>query len=713
MNNRLFRLIIAGFVLLAVTISPLVGQDLSKLKYPKLNPLVVPKVERITLDNGIRLYLLQDKSLPIFNMQVLINGGSYLEPPGKIGLTDICGDVLRTGGTAKWTGDQIDEMLESVGGSVETSIGLLTGSASVDVLSEQTDLGLEILAEILRRPVFNQDKIDLALVTARSMISRRNDDPSGIGRREFLKAIYGPQSVYARQAEYATVNTITREDLIAFHKAVFNPENIQMAIWGDFDRDAILAKVKQYFGDWAKGGIPLPDPPKVDYKFENKVYLVEKKDVNQSNVYIGHIGGLVTDPDYAARIVMNNILGGSFGSRLFNNVRSKEGLAYSAFGVYSANFKYPGVFYNFASTKSETTEKAAQEIITQIKTMQTLPPNPEEMSVGKDGYLNSFVFKFESKASVVNRLMTYDYYGLPEDFLFKEKDAVEKVTPDNVVAAAKKNLRPEALKVVVVGKSEDFGTTLDKLNMGPVENLDITIPAAVEKKPLAITPDNLKKGKEILDKAVAAHGGVASFKKVKSVSTKGTYTLATPQGDFPLSVEEVNVLPDKARQVITVMGQKLVMIRNGATGWKSNPKGEIVEQTADEIKEADVDWARNPIQVFRSSDKPEYQAVYDGSGDVNSAPVDFVAVVDKDGKALCRFAFDSKTGLMVSKSYEGKSMKGEGTIDEVFSDFKTVSGLNLPMSSAMTLNGDKLGSVKYDEYVINGTVAADAFNKPQ
>ncbi len=714
MKTKTFRMLVAGCILLALAAAPLLGQDLSKIKYPPLNPLVMPKVDKVTLDNGMRLYLLPDKSLPVFHVQALINGGSYLEPADKIGLADICGTVLRTGGTSKWTGDQIDELLEGVGGHVETSIDQLNGSASVNVLSEQTDLGLEILSQILRNPAFNQDKIDLAKVEQRTGISRRNDDPAGIARREFFNAIYGKGSVYSRDPEYATIDNITREDLIAFHKALFNPENIQMAIWGDFDEPTLVAKIKQYFGDWPKGSMELPKPPKVDYKFENQVLYAEKTDVNQSNILVGHIGGFITDPDYAARIILNNILGGSFGSRLFNNVRSKEGLAYSAGGAYTANYFYPGVFYNFASTKSETTVKAAKEIITQIKSMQTLPPTPEELKVAKDGYLNSFVFKFENKSDVVMRMMMYDYYGLPQDFLAKQKEAVEKVTAEDVVAAAKKNLHPEALKLVVVGKGSDFGVGLDQMGMGKVDTLDISIPKAVEKKELAITPDNLKKGKEILDKAVAAHGGVASFKKVKSVSSKGTQTIITPRGDMAMSVEELVVFPDKLRQSMSFMGQNFMALRDGAKGWKpGQAPGQLVEKSADDLKEDDQDMARNIIVIFKEADKPSYQAVYDGQGEVGGAAVDFVALVTDKGESICRLGFDAKTSQLVSKSYWGKSMMGDGTMEEVYSGYKTINGLSLPMTAAVSMNGNKMVDVKYDEFVINGPVPADAFAKPQ
>ncbi|NOY88420.1 MAG: insulinase family protein, partial [FCB group bacterium] len=683
------------------------AQDISKLKFPKLHKLEIPKVEKITLDNGLRLYLLEDKSLPVLDASVRINCGSYLEPADKVGLAKICGTVMRTGGTSKWSGDKIDELLEGVGGSVETSIGLTSGQARVNILSEYTDLGLDVLSQVLRHPIFVQDKIDLAKVKERSAISRRNDNPQQITSREFKKIIYGPHSVYARTTEYTTIDNINRDDLIAFHDKYFQPQNIQIAIWGDFDKKDIIKKIKQYFGDWKKGNVAVPPLPKVDYQYKEQVYYVDKKDVNQTNIAMGHIGGYVTDADYPARIVMNNILGGSFGSRLFNSVRSREGLAYAVFGVYTANIKYPGIFYGFASTKSKTTVKTIKEMIKEIKRMQTVPPTEDEMKLGKDGYLNSFVFKFDTKAKVINRLMNYDFNGLPEDFLFKVKEGVEKVTSQDVIAAAQKNLHPDKFNILVVGNGQDFDMPLDQMGLGTVDTIDITIPSGKKEKKLSLTPENLKKGKALLAKAVTTAGGLENFKKVKSFSLSSVFTLSTPQGEFPINIESINLFPDKSRDVMSMMGQKMYQIRNGKTGWATGKMGKVSPMTEDDIIKSDKEMARNTIIIFQQIDNPPYQAVYNGSGEENKIPVEYVSIIDKDGKSLCRLGID-KDGQLVSKSYWGSTPMGDGNITETYSDFKEIEGIKIPMTVVKTVEGKKIGKLTISEFNINAEIPPDA-----
>ncbi|RME22088.1 MAG: insulinase family protein, partial [Candidatus Zixiibacteriota bacterium] len=595
-----------------------------------------------------------------------------------------------------------------------TSIGLLSGNASVNSLSDYQDMVLDILADILRNPVFDQDKIDLAKVQARSDIARRNDDPQGLGFREFRRLIYGANSVYGRQPEYATINAITRDDLVAFHKKWFHPEAIQMAIWGDFKTADIIKAIKKRFADWPRGNVTVPPPPKVNYTFEEHTYYIEKKDVTQSGIFMGHIGGLLTDPDYPTLIVMNNIMGGGLGNRMFNAVRSKEGLAYAASGRYSANIAYPGVFVNYVGTKSETTAKAVREAVKVIKSMQTDPPTPEEMKKGKESYLNSFVFNFDSKAKIVNRLMNFSFYGLPADFLNQVRDKVEKVTADDVVAAANKYLHPDKLKLLVVGKAEDFDEPLSNLGMGPVDTIDITIPSPEEKHELSITPDNLKKGHELLLKAIEAHGGAASFAKVKTISAAGTFTLSMQGRELPLSFTEYKELPDKFSRTIEAFGQKMVDIRNGDKGWKTDQRTMTVQpKTQDDLAKDDLEYARDNVAIFRNPDDPNRRAVFDGTGKVNGIPVNFVALVDKDGNQICRLGFNQKTNELVCKYYKDQTMLGEGTVEVVFSNFNEISGVKLPMTATQSLHGDKFGEMSYSSLKINEPIPAGTFEKPQ
>ena len=448
--------------------------DYRSLKYEKLGDIEVPEVEQVTLSNGMRLFLLEDHELPLVSISARIRTGSVYEPAEKIGLASITGEVMRTGGAGDKTGDELDVELESIAASVETGIGLNSGAASMSGPKQDLDQGLSILADVLMNPSFSEDKIQLAKMQAHSMIARRNDSVGGIAGREFDKLIYGPDSVYARHEEHATIDNITRADLVDFHQKYFGPNNTMLAVWGDFDTKQMIEKIERAFDSWESVDLKLPEAPKVKYEYRKTANVVRKDDVNQSNVYLGHIGGLRSDPDYFALIVMNKILGGGFTGRLFKNVRSREGLAYSVFGGYSANYDYPGQFYVGCQTKSESTVRAIRAMLREVEKMTESEVTDEELALAKDSFLNSFVFNFDTKGEVVSRVMTYEYFGYPTDFLQKIKENVENVSKEDVLRVARKHLKPDTVQILAVGRPDDFDEPLSVF--GTVNEIDITIP---------------------------------------------------------------------------------------------------------------------------------------------------------------------------------------------------------------------------------------------
>ncbi len=444
------------------------------LKYPELGEIEIPEIERATLDNGMQLFLLEDHELPLIYVLAMIRTGSVYEPADKIGLASITGSVMRTGGTTSKTGDEIDEQLEQIAASVETGIGLNAGYASVSVLKEDIDTGLAILADVLMNPAFREDKLELAKIRHRSSIARRNDYPFSIAFREYTKLIYGAQSVYARHTEYATIDNINRDDLVGFHKKFFGPNNMMLAVWGDFDTDEMLKKIEEAFKEWEKADIEPAAVPQVEYEYRPTVNVIHKEDINQSCILLGHIGGMMNDPDYFALLVMNEILGGSFTSRLFKNVRSRMGLAYAVFGFYASDFDHPEVFYVGCQTKSKSTVQAIRAMADEVRKITESEVTDEELNLAKEGYLNSFVFNFDTKGEIVRRLMNYEYFGYPADFLQKTKANVEKVSKADVLRVAGKHLRPDKMQILAVGRPQDFDEPLSVL--GPMREIDITIP---------------------------------------------------------------------------------------------------------------------------------------------------------------------------------------------------------------------------------------------
>ena len=474
-KQRTSQKVFAGLILLAFLMGAAFAQKAPKDKFVfgPLNPIKMPKVEKAELPNGLKLLLVEDPEFPTINLFALVRTGAVFEPSAKIGLANLTGMALRTGGTKSRTGDQIDKELDTLAASVSTGIGQTSGTINVSVLKEDFDKALAILADLLTDPAFPQDKIDLAKIQMRTMISRRNDNVNAIASREFNRLIYGKDSPYARQAEYATIEAITRQDLVDFFNAYYFPNNTSVAVWGDFKAKEMIAKLTAALGKWKKGKAAALPWPKVVEADKYTVNFIDKPDVNQSNIIIGHLGGLMSSPDLPALSIMNQIL--SF-ERMFKRIRTDEGLAYSVWGSYDAGYIYPGTFSCGAQTKSQSTVFAIEIMLQEIRRIMDQEVSDEELAKAKDGYLNSYVFNFESKAQILNRMLTYAYFGYPLDFTEKQKAAVEKVSKADVLRVAKKYLKPDKIQILVVGKKADFDKPLSTL--GNVNVIDIAIPPA-------------------------------------------------------------------------------------------------------------------------------------------------------------------------------------------------------------------------------------------
>ncbi len=418
--------------------------------------------------------LVEDHELPTINVNAMIRAGSRWEPAGKVGLAAIAGTVMRTGGTPTRNGDQLDRELDRLGASVEIGLGNDSGSAGIFCLKEDIDKAIPILADLLQHPAFPPDKIELAQIEQRDNIARRNDDTQGIAFREYGRILYGKDTPYGRQPENATINAITREDLVAFHKQYFQPESVILYGWGDFTVAEMRAKLEHAFADWPRGGRPRPAAPAVQPANRASVYLIDKGDVNQSTVIMGRLSTRSDDPDYCALTVMNGILGDGFASRLFSQVRSEQALAYAVWSSWGGEYEFPGTFTAFGGTKIESTVKIIKAIRHELDRLATVPVTDDELARAKDSILKGMAFEFDSTGKIVGRLMTYEYYAYPRDFLQRYQDGIRAVTKSDVVRVAKQYLKSDQLAILVLGKEKDFDAPLSTL--GKVTKIDITIP---------------------------------------------------------------------------------------------------------------------------------------------------------------------------------------------------------------------------------------------
>jgi zinc protease len=475
---RWLGLLVVTLVLVVVSHLPAAAataKHYTELQFPPLPEIQLPKYTRYKLDNGLVVYLMEDHELPLVSGTALIRTGDRFEPANKVGLGGITGEVMRTGGTTKHSGDELNQLLEQRAASVETSISTAAGSASFSALSEDLEMVFDLFAEVIQTPVFAPEKLELAKKQQAGQIARRNDDPSDIVSREFEKLIYGESSPYARTVEYKTLNNIAREDAVAFYQKYFHPENMIVGIIGDFDSAKMRSLIQEKFANWKPASKPEQQsvPPASQAK-QKGIFVVNQPQLTQSYVQIGHLGGQFNNPDYPALDVLNQVMNG-FAGRLFNEVRSRQGLAYSVYGYWNPRFDYPGTFFAGGQTRSDATVPFIRAIFGEIERIRTTPITPQELASAKDQVLNSFVFNFQDPSQTLSRLMRYEYYGYPEDFLFRYQQAVKATTIEDVQRVAKKYLQPDNLVTLVVGNASAIQPPLTSLS-ADVTSLDITIP---------------------------------------------------------------------------------------------------------------------------------------------------------------------------------------------------------------------------------------------
>jgi zinc protease len=449
-------------------------KQVEELQYPPLPELVIPEPERVVLKNGMVVLLMEDHELPLVSLSAFIRTGSRLEPQDKIGIASLTGTVLRTGGTAKQSGDELDEFLEGKAAMIETGIGETVGTASMGCLTEDFPAVLEVFGDILRTPAFAPEKLKIAKNQMMAGISRQNDDPGGIISREFKKLIYGKESPYTWVPTYATILSITQKDLAHWHATYFHPNRIILGLVGDFKKDQAMILLNKVFGDWPKGP-DVKDPTAfIQEHVPAGIFYVEKNDMTQAKIAMGHQGIRRDHPDYYSLVIVNQILSGSFGARLFSNIRSKQGLAYDVHGGVGLQWDHPGMAILSMSTKTQTTGKGIDALIAESQKMVSNPPTKDEVTNAKASILNSFVFSVDSPSKVLGKYLTYEYYGYPSSWLKTFRRGIEQVTLAQVREAAERHLRPQDFAILVVGPRE--GTKPALTQYKDIQELDIRIP---------------------------------------------------------------------------------------------------------------------------------------------------------------------------------------------------------------------------------------------
>ena len=658
------------------------------LKFPLLRPIEIPKIEKSTLPNGMRLYLLEDHELPMVHGTALIRTGNLFDPPDKIGLAQMTGDVMRLGGTASKTGEEIDTQLEDVAAHVESQIGETSGTVTFSALKENAPEVMAVFHDILTAPEFRQDKIDLAKSQYRSALARRNDDPQSLLAREFPSILYGRDNSYGWQESYVTIANIARGDLQSFYKRYFFPKNVMLAVWGDFDSAQMRARVEKLFADWTVEQPEVPPFPKVAVKDAAGTYLAVKTDVTQTFFAIGQLSGELRDKDYPALETLAGILGGGFHSRLMETIRAKMGKAYNISASWGAAYDHPGIFRISGSTQTPSTVDTLAAALKEVDRIRTTEVSEEELKTAKDTALNSLVFAFDTKSKSLLRALTYEYFGYPPDFINQYQKALAAVTRADILRVAKERLDPAKFAIVAVGNPNGFAQPLDTLGH-KVTPIDLTMPEAAP----ALAVSNLAsllRGKQLLAAAQEAAGGAAKLAAVKDYVETATLDAVNPNIHAKQTMQWM--APGYWREEDEYPGAKVAIFTDGKSGWIATGQNSQI-LGGPQAKQVNGNLFRSYIGLLLSSQTE--------GRTVNAIDAGAVEISDANGN-VARVIFDPATHLPKTVSYDAISVAGAPPIvQESYSDFHAISGIQVPFKIQLTQNGKPYAQVTVLDFKID------------
>lgn len=428
---------------------------------PPRSPLkfVPPALITQTLPNGLRLILLEDHTLPLVHLKAVVRAGSIYDPPDKVGLSQLAGACLAAAGTKGHTADALHETLESLAADLSSEGEAEETTVTLDLLAKDLGRGLPLFAEVLLRPAFEPAKVEVERAKMAEALKRQNDEPFPAAEREFRKALYGPDSPWARTPSLKGLSALSPEDLAAYHARFFQPGTTVLAVSGDFDAARLAKEIAVVFGSWKSGKVEVPAVAPAPAESPTGVLLLDKPDLTQATVLVGELAGKrfeggALNPDRYPMEVLNNILGGAgFNSTLMREIRSNRGLAYDAGSFYTFGADR-GFFVAYSQTGVETTPQVIGLIRDLVGRAAQEPPTASEIGLARDSLLNRFVFRYDRSTGVVDEAALLALRGFPADYLATYCDRIRAVTEKDALAVAKKILRPGKQKIVVLGPAK-------------------------------------------------------------------------------------------------------------------------------------------------------------------------------------------------------------------------------------------------------------------
>jgi zinc protease len=671
------------------------------LKFPPLHTVQPAKLVTATLPNGLRVYLSEDRELPVIGGVVMIRTGDALDPPERIGMAAAAMYLLRAGGTRLKPAPEVEESLGRLGMTVESASAETSATVTFSALRRNAEDSLTLLREMLLEAEFRVDSLETSKARTRDAIAHRNEEIPALMRRELSGLIFGKSSPYGWQADYAGTERITRTDLKKFHQRYFFPANVMLGVRGDFDAAEMQAMVEKVFGGWTATGQKVAEFPKAAPTPAPGIYLGEMRDVPVSHIMVGQPGGSTTEKDYPALEVMG-LLFNQVQARITQRARAPlGGVNLSLMGVavddakgkWDAAPDHAGTFRVYGTCRGAATAEAIKAIQGDIEHMRTVEVSEEELRVAREGAINALAAEWDTGAKAFQRQMIQEYYGLPRDFAQRYQAGLMAVTRADILRVAKEYLKPAGMTTIVIGNPQVFSTPLEKLNP-QINRIDLTLPS---RKPAVTesTDATIAEGKRLLQRAAAAVGGAEKLAAVKDYVLTTEFhidPLVADIGGYKVPQTDRWLSPDFFRQDLVMPRNRISAYSSGKSGWIVSDQG-WGPLAGVQLKQLQGDLFRSYFRLLLS-DRVEGRTV-------NAVDQDVVEITDTIGQ-LVRIEFDSQTGLPRRATYDVQQAGGAPLFtEETYGDYREVDGVKFPFQTVITQSGRKFADVTVTELKIN------------
>lgn len=688
-------------------------------------PIQLPPIKTITIENGLKVIVIEQPTLPIIQFSLRVRVGAIHEPTDRTGLATFTASMLRQGTTTR-TADEISEAIDFVGGSLGASADVERTDVTARVLKKDLQVGLDLLADVVQNPSFPEKEMGIIRNQLIADVRSTQDDPESLAAAHLDFALFGTIHPLGRAMSEQSLNAITRDDLVTFHGMYYRPNNSVLAVAGDVKADEIIQLVKKAFGNWQRADIPpapLPEPVKLQ---GYKVRFVHKPGQTQTHIEIGHFGLAVTDPDYIPTILANYVLGGGvFSSRLLQIIRSKAGKTYSIFS-YFPSYSFPGYFRISTFTRNEQAFETLQLIVDEFKKFKEGGITQEELQAAQDNIAGSYILRLETLSGLATTVLNNDFYGFGMDRSRNWRKLIRSVTLEQANQAIKDRFDPENLAIVLLsdiktleGRTELIpGISLESVNV-----VDWLEPVTARAKPYAeflaalsapkgptelvwaaqITPD----AKALLERAFAAQGGFEKLAQLRDTYVKAQGSLFREGQEFKVDIEVWIKLPNKLRQTIKFTGGQNTIIYNGTQGWVQ-VGAQVRDLPAQSLTEISESIEFDSLLFLWNIARAGYTFEIVGTAQVDGQETQILRMTNSRGKSA-DFYFDLKRFVplkIVTQTAEGKSK------EQLLSDYRQVEGFWVPFALKTLEDKELTDSFEVVEFTVNTGVGDEQFEKP-